>query len=133
MHAFQGPSSGWGRRRVSNVREALLGYQYQDAGNGNERTFEPDMKNVPTSPGFWQRYANFCANPGLKSIPWIVCELFLVQNAVVHPRNNAFSHRDSVLLQHYIIGRGTKEERSITLRGCTELSQQYFEQNPTVT
>lgn len=114
MHAFFGPEGGWGRFRAKNLRKGMLEQRYVDKGQANGRTYHSSFirKGARPSAEFWQKWADFCANPGLKSIPWVVCEMNLFNNAINIPRNNAFAHRDADIITHYIIGGGTAADRS---------------------
>lgn len=113
LHAFFGPEGGWGRFRAKNLRKAMLEQRYVDKGQANGRTYQSTFLRMGARPpaAFWQKWADFCANPGLKSIPWVVCEMNLFGNAINKPINNAFAHRDADVITHYIIGGGTKADR----------------------
>lgn len=116
LHAFLGPDGNWARKRAPNVREALLNKRYTDRGQANGRTYQSTFltrgksKSRPSA-AFWQRYAGFCRNPGRNSIPWVVCELNLLHNAINKPRSNAFAHRKADIITHYIVGGGTQADR----------------------
>ncbi len=95
----------------------MLEQRYVDKGKANNRTYQSTFmhKGLINRPSaeFWQKYVNFCADSKLSSIPWIVCELNLFNNAIDIPRDNAFAHRDADVITHYIIGGGDKKERLI--------------------
>lgn len=116
LHAYFGPDGNWGRMRAPNVRKALLEKRNSERGQANERIYQSTFmkksmtKERPTR-AFWQKYADFCRNPGRASIPWVVCELNLFNNAIDKPQNNSFSHRDVDIITHYIVGGGTQEDK----------------------
>lgn len=119
VHAFYGPSGEWGRQVPTNLRSAFLEQRYVDKGKANERTFHSAFLNTYPNADFWQDYADYCANPQLTTVPWVVCELLHFNNALREPKYNSFAHRDSFLLTHYVLGGGSKEERSSAYQWMT--------------
>lgn len=115
-HAFFGPDGKWGRARAPNLKKAMLDKAYVDKGQANDRIYQSTFikKSIGQqrlTPKFWQKYADFCANPGRSSIPWIVCELNLFNNAIDKKQKNAFAHRGADIITHYIVGGGKIEDR----------------------
>lgn len=121
LHAFFGPDGNWGRKRAANVRKALLEKRYIDRGQANGRTYQSTFmkkgkRNNAPSAAFWQKYADFCRDAGGRSLPWIVCELNLFNNAIDKPQNNAFAHRRADIITHYIVGGGSAEDKRFVYR-----------------
>lgn len=80
LHAFFGPDGNYARKRASNLRSAMSDKRYIDQGQANARLYQSTFftkKKAKVRPSFqfWQKYGDFCANPGRGSIPWVVCEL----------------------------------------------------------
>lgn len=111
MHAFMGPEGDWGKKLAPNLHKAMLQQRFKEAGAANDRSYQSTFIKKAPSAKFWQQYGDFCAYPKLNSIPWVVCELRLMKNAVNVPKNNAYAHRDNTLLTHYIIGGGTAADK----------------------
>ena len=121
LHAFFGPDGGWAKYPVSDVRRAMIEKRGTSSGNGVSRSWQSaflvtNKGGKRMDRGFWQRYGEFCSNPGRYSFPWVICELGLLRNAVGKARNNAFAHRDSDILTHYIIGGGSDEDKKFVNR-----------------
>ena len=112
LHSFLGPDGNFGRKIASNIFHASLETRYVQAGEANGQTFHSAYLSGYPSEKFWQSYAELCSKPNLISIPWVVCELRLVQNSVRTTKNNAFPHRDKNLLLYYVIGGGSSRHRT---------------------
>lgn len=119
VHAFFGSEGDWGRKAAEDLNKAFLGQRYVEAGNANGRIYQSTFlkkrgklgDRAPPSEEFWQKYVDFCNDPGRESIPWVVCELNLFNNAIDIPQDNAFAHRDADIITHYIVGGGTEEDK----------------------
>lgn len=116
LHAFFGPEGNYGRTRALDLSKAMLNQRYKARGQANERTYQSSFIRIDEKSGistiqFWQKYADFCRNPGGNSIPWIVCQLNLFNNRIDVPQNNAFPHRKADVITHFIIGGGTTQDR----------------------
>ncbi|CAN8071513.1 unnamed protein product [Agarophyton chilense] len=112
VQAFFGPEGSWGERRASNLHKAMLQQREIEGSAANDRSYQSTfmkMRNGKTpSRQFWQEYVNFCQSVfGRQSIPWVVCEMNLFNNAIDKVRNNAFAFRGANLITHYIVGGGT--------------------------
>lgn len=120
VHAFFGPVGNWARRPAPDLAKAFLQQRYSMHGQGNTRIHQSTFLHVNNtfrpSVAFWDRYIAFCANPGRESIPWLVCELNLFNNAIDTPRDNAFAFRDAHIITHYIIGGGLEEDKQYLYR-----------------
>lgn len=126
LHAFYGPGGGWGQRVPTNLRKALLEERYSGRGKANDRTYHSAFLKTNFSAKFWQSYADYCANLKLKTVRWSVCEILVFKNALSKPLNNAFAHRDSFLLTHFILGTGSVQERSSAYQWMTRKLAPYI-------
>lgn len=115
VHAFFGPEGGWARYPATDLNKAMLQQRGTQNGQADGRTYQSTfLKFGSTKPSraFWQRYINFCQKPGsADSIPWIVCELNLFDNAIDRRVDNAFAFRQADIITHYIIGGGSEQHR----------------------
>lgn len=119
LQAFFGPAGNWCRQQVPKheLKDALTAQKYSEAGFGNDRMYtsaliKKSLAPEPPSKSFWQAYADFCLDPGLPSLPWVVCHLNVFNNAVDKPRFNAFAHRGADLITLYFVGGGTPEDKA---------------------
>lgn len=116
VHAFFGPEGGWGEHRAPNLRKAMLNQRFTQGEHGNARIYQSTFLefNATHKPSkqFWQKYVDFCQSPyGRNSIPWVVCELNLFNNAIDRPKKNAFAFRSANLTTHYIVGGGRRSHK----------------------
>ena len=114
LHAFFGPSGDWGRKRAPNVRKAMLGARGTEYGDANGRIYQSTFLRKLARPDrkFWQQYIDFCQKPsGTSTIPWVVCEMNLFNNAIDRPVKNSFPYRSANIITHYIVGGGSDKDK----------------------
>ncbi|PXF45575.1 Berberine bridge enzyme-like 7 [Gracilariopsis chorda] len=116
VHAFFGPEGGWGQYRAPNLRKAMLNQRFTQGEHANGRIYQSTFLrfNATHEPSkkFWQTYVDFCQSAyGRNSIPWVVCEMNLFNNAIDLPNNNAFAFRSANLITNYIVGGGRREHK----------------------
>lgn len=128
-HAFFGPEGGWSRKLAKNPKLALIDQRYVDRETGNGRIYKSSFLkfNVGKKPGsqFWQKVVDFCIDPGRESIPWSLCEFNNFQNNIRMRRNNAFAFREVDVIQHCIVGGGSKEDQMFVYNRMKALLQPY--------
>lgn len=118
LHAFFGPKGGWGSYRANNLYEAMLQQRGTESGQANDRIYQSTFLRSPDKKGpsrkFWQQYVNFCQSAfGARSVPWVVCELNLFNNAISWKQNNAFPYRQANLITHFIVGGGSERDKRL--------------------
>ena len=111
---FLGPEGKWGDRVPSDLYRAFNTQRFSESGKGNRETHQSaflDFKGKLPSVEFWQKYAEFCNEPRLRSLSWIVCHINLFKGEVRKKRYTAFPFRAATVLAHFTIGHSNKIDR----------------------
>ncbi len=115
VSGFLGPDGGWGDRMPTDLWRAFNTHRFSSGGKGNRVTQLSaflDFKGKPPGVEFWQKYSEYCNEPWLKSLSWMVCQINIFKGEVRKTKWNAFPFRAATVMVHIEIGQSNDKDRA---------------------